>query len=179
MEQRFALAEGRGWLTVREAQGRAVCQAVLPGDDRGLYKCWLRGAGGEALLGTFVPEGGGLALKRTVTVGELTRQGAWPPTGARAGLAFTFSGGEAPPPGWSRERSPGRLLGEPLLAEAAPGPALVRRESWGFQLAYPYEADKPFPLTPIFCFARLERLEGRDYLCFPFRPGGCPRLEQL
>ena len=42
-----------------------------------------------------------------------------------------------------------------------------------------YRPDRPFPLTPLFCFARLERLEGRDYLCFPFRPGGCPRLEDL
>ena len=27
--------------------------------------------------------------------------------------------------------------------------------------------------------ARLERLEGRDYVVFPFRSGGCPRGEEL
>lgn len=179
MEQRFALAEGRGWLNLREEGGRMFCQAQMPDDKTGLYKCWLQGPRGEALLGTFIPEEGGLALTRTLPVGELERQGAWPPCGARAAMVFPFSGGDRLPTGWSMEQEPGRLLGEPLLAAAAPGPALVRREAYGFMLAYPYKADRPFPLTPLFCFARLERLGGRDYLCFPFRPGGCPRLEQL
>ncbi len=179
MERRFSLAEGRGWLTVREEGSRAVCAAQLPDDSKGLYKCWLTGRGGKALLGTFVPQGGVLRLERTLSVGELERQGAWPPEGGQAVLAFSFDGRERAPAGWRREEQPGRLMGEPLLAGSASGPALIRREERGFLLAYPYRPDRPFPLTPLFCFARLERLEGRDYLCFPFRPGGCPRLEDL
>lgn len=179
MERRFSLAEGQGWLTVREEQGRAVCTAQLPNDGRGLYKGWLTGPGGKALLGTFVPQGSALRLERTLSVNELKRQGAWPPEDAQAVLAFSF-GGETPPPrGWTRENAPGRLMGEPLLASAAKGPALVRREEGGFSLAYRYRPDRPFPLTPLFCFARVEELEGSTYLRFPFRPGGCPRLEEL
>ena len=97
----------------------------------------------------------------------------------QAALAFAFGGKEGPPQGWSRVDAPGQLLGEPLLSAAARGPALIRREENGFLLAYRYEPDSPFPLTPLFCFARLMQLNGRDYLCFPFRPGGCPRLEEL
>ena len=179
MEGRFVLAEGRGWLTVREQQGRAVCCAQIPDDQRGLYKCWLVGPTGKALLGTFVPQEGALRLERTLSVSELKRQGAWPPEGGEAALAFTFGGKEGPPQGWSRVDAPGQLLGEPLLSAAARGPALMRREENGFLLAYRYEPDSPFPLTPLFCFARMMRLNGRDYLCFPFRPGGCPRLEEL
>ena len=179
MEERFSLAEGKGRLTVWEENGRAVCKAHFPDDNKGLYKCWLSGPGGKALLGTFVPQGGQLKLERTLSVAELKRQGAWPPQGGEAVLAFSFGGQKGPPKGWQRENAPGRLMGEPLLAAAAPGPALVRQEQNGFSLAYPYGPDKPFPLTPVFCFARLEELDGRPYLCFPFRPGGCPRLEAL
>ena len=179
MEQRFSLAEGRGWLTVREERGRAVCAAQLPDDGKGLYKCWITGSGGKALLGTFVPQGNSLRLERALSVDDLKRQGAWPPEGGRAVLAFSFDGGERVPAGWRREEQPGRLMGEPLLAGSAEGHALIRRDEHGFLLAYPYRPDKPFPLTPLFCFARLERLEGRNYLCFPFRSGGCPRLEDL
>ena len=179
MERRFSLWEGRGWLTVREEQNRAVCAAQLPNDGKGLYKCWLTGAGGKALLGTFVPQGGVLWLERTLTISELERQGAWPPEGGQAVQAFSFDGVEKIPAGWQREDNPGRLMGEPLLAAAARGPALIRLDENGFLLAYLYRKDRPFPLTPLFCFARLETLEGRDYLCFPFRPGGCPRLDDL
>ena len=177
MEGRFPLAEGRGWLAVREEKGRVKCTAQLPNDGKGLYKCWLTGPGGMALLGTFVPQGNSLGLERTLSVDELKRQGAWPPEGGQAVLAFSFGREQPLPRGWVREHAPGRLLGEPLLAQAAGGPALVRREAEGFSLAYPYRPDRPFPLTPLFCFARLEELEGRAYLRFPFKPGGCPRLE--
>lgn len=179
MEERFPLAEGGGWLTVREEKGRVRCQAQLPNDSKGLYKCWLAGPGGMALLGTFVPQEDCLRLERTLSVDELKRQGAWPPEGAQAVLAFSFGGEQPPPRGWVREHAPGRLMGEPLLAQAAGGPALLRQEAAGFSLAYPYRPDRPFPLTPLFCFARLEELEGRPYLRFPFRSGGCPRLEEL
>ena len=76
MEERFSLAEGKGRLTVWEENGRAVCKANLPDDKKGLYKCWLSGPGGKALLGTFVPQGGQLKLERTLSVAELKRQGA-------------------------------------------------------------------------------------------------------
>ncbi len=179
MERRFSLWEGRGWLTVREEQGRAVCTAQLPDDQKGLYKGWLTGAGGRALLGTFVPQNGALRLERTLSLEELKRQGAWPPEGGQVVLAFSFGGETTPPRGWSWENAPGRLMGEPLLASAAGGPALVRREEGGFSLAYRFRPDRPFPLTPLFCFARVEELEGRPYLRFPFRKGGCPRLGEL
>ena len=95
-------------------------------------------------------------------------------------MAFSFSEQRpAVPAGWRCEPDPARLMGEPLLAAAAKGPALICRDERGFLLAYLYRKDRPFPLTPLFCFARLETLEGRDYLCFPFRPGGCPRLDDL
>ena len=179
MEGRYSLGDGRGWLTFREEGGRVSCAAQLPRDEAGLYKGWLVGPSGRALLGTFIPEGAVLQLKRTLTLDELRRQGAWPPQGAEAELTFRFTGkGERSaglPQGWSWEPTPRRLMGEPLLARSAGDTgALLRRGKEGFSLAYPYRPGEPFPLTPLFCFARIEELEGRPYLLFPFRPGGRP-----
>ena len=126
-----------------------------------------------------VPEDGRLKLRRTLSLDELRRQGAWPPTGARAELAFSAGspGGPHPPEGWHWEEAPARRMGEPLLARAAGGGrALYRPEPEGFSLAFPYAETRAFPLTPLFCFARVERMNGEFYAVFPFWSGGCPRL---
>ena len=66
-------------------------------------------------------------------------------------------------------------MGEPLLARAAgERRALYRPEEGGFSLAYPFDPAAPFPLTPLFCFASVQKLGGGWYAVFPFRPGGCP-----
>lgn len=180
--ERFSLDGGRGWLTVQETGGRLSIAAELPDDRRGLYKGWLLGERGRALAGTFVPEGGVLRLRRTLSLDELRRQGAWPVTGGAAELAFAAGavvGGEmpAPPAGWRWERRPAGRMGEPLLARAAGEQrALYRPEEAGFSLAYPYSERRPFPLTPLFCFASVRRLGEGWYAVFPFQPGGCPRL---
>ena len=74
------------------------------------------------------------------------------------------------------EGAPARLLGEPLLARCAQplrGVLLHRRES-GFSLAVPWQAGEEFPLPPLFCFARAERLGGSAYAVFSFTRRGCP-----
>ncbi len=122
--ERFSLAGGQGWLTVEESGGRARCAAELPEDGKGLYKGYLCGTGGRALLGTFLPEDGRLKLRRTLSLDELRRQGAWPPTGARAELAFfrglarrsafprrAGTGRRRRPGEWGNPCWPGRLAG--------------------------------------------------------------------
>ena len=88
MEERYALAEGKGRLTVRAAEGRVACEAMLPDDGRGLYKAYLSGPQGRFPLGALLPEGGTLVLRRTLSVGELERRGVWPPTGGGVELAY-------------------------------------------------------------------------------------------
>ena len=110
MEKRYPLAEGRGWLSVRQNGLRAECEAELPDDGCGLYKLYLRGAGGSYLLGTPMPEGGRLRLRRTVTLDTLCRGQAWPPTGAAAELSFAFKphGGQCTAGGLGLHRRPRR-----------------------------------------------------------------------
>ena len=114
MEERYALAEGKGRLTVRAAEGRVACEAMLPDDGRGLYKAYLSGPQGRFPLGALLPEGGTLVLRRTLSVGELERRGVWPPTGGGVELAYPAQRHPAAPPappGWVREAQPGRRMG--------------------------------------------------------------------
>lgn len=57
MEERYALAEGKGRLTVRAAEGRVACEAMLPDDGRGLYKAYLSGPQGVFRWGRCCPRG--------------------------------------------------------------------------------------------------------------------------
>lgn len=179
MEMQFSLAGGRGWLTVREEGPRACFRAELHDDGRGLYKAYLRGACGRVTLGTLIPEGGTLRLRRTMSIGELRRQGAWPPTGAGAELAFSPRKNAPPvPEGWVREERPARRMADSILSHSAEGArgALFRRTDGGFQLAFPCRDGQEFPLTPLFCLAQMERLGGREYAVYEFDADGCPQL---
>lgn len=175
MEYRFPLG-ARGVLGIREEGPRAVVEARLPDDGRGLYKASLTGAGGRLLLGTLLPERGQLALRRTLSLDQLRRQGVWPPTGGEVVLAFSAAGRADPPPGWQWQPPPLERVSDPLLRRGleALSQVLLRREGEGFALALPWAAGQPFPLTPLFCLARVERLGGRSCLVFAFDRTGWP-----
>lgn len=79
-----------------------------------------------------------------------------------------------PPQEWSWVNCPGRLLAEEslqnLLRETDWG--LVKRDTEGFFLAFPYVGREPFPLPPLFCLSRIETMDGRRYLVFRFSRRG-------
>ena len=178
MEYRFPLGE-RGTLRVIERGPRAVVEARLPDDGRGLYKACLTGAGGRVLLGTLIPQAGGvLTLRRTLSLDQLRRQGAWPPTGGEAVLSFTPQAQGVPPPGWRWVPPPLDRVSDPPLRRALGElrRVLLRREGEGFALALPWTAGCPVPLTPLFCLARPRTWGGRGWLVFSFDGEGWPRL---
>ena len=181
-ELQIAVKKPEGEVRIREEGLRAVISARGADDGGGLYKLHLLGKGGSLLLGTMLPEGGVLRLRRTILVDQLRRQGLWPPTGAEIRLAYAFGQqtgeGTQHPAGWVREDHPARLMWEQLLKEcAAPlKGGLLKREGEGFVLALPWEPGGVFPMTPLFCFASAERMDGRGYAVFRFTARGCPRL---
>lgn len=168
-----------GAVTVRQEGEKAVCQAIHAFDGGGLYKAWLRGKAGERiLLGTLIPEGGALRLRRVMEISALERQGAWPPVGAEIALAYPFAS-EAPlPPEWCWTDCPERLLEDPMLSRCLRGVrrALLRRDMEGFFLAVPWSRHDPFPIPPLFCLSRLEMLSGRRCVIFRFSRQGQPEL---
>ena len=149
MERHYRLTDG-GSLTVRADELRAVAEVRRAEDGRGLYKAYLRGPSGRALLGTLAPEAGELRIRRTLTLDSLKRQGAWPPVGGETELAFHFAA--APPQ----------------------GETLCRAEGAGFALAYPFSCARPFPLPALFCLARTVVLAGERYILYRFGADGWP-----
>ncbi len=180
MEERYALAGGRGWLRVREEGGRAICQAEMEDDHRGLYKVWLLHGERRMLLGAMIPEKGKLRLSRALSLDDLYHRKLWPPSGGAAELTYAARREEIretqPPAGWVRERCPGRLLGDRLLARSAQqlSGVLLKKTRSGFHLALPYASGRAFGLTPLFCFARPATLDGETYMIFSFNEQGCP-----
>lgn len=163
--------DGGGQLDIREDGGFVRCEATRPNDGRGIYKVWVQGNKGEMLLGTLAPEGGGLRLCRRVSRDSLARAGCWPITGGRCTLTFSFQAG-----GWVREAVEPRM-NDSVLRRAARGlSALFQREGDGFRMAVPFDPTKPFGLAPAFCFARVERVDGRLCAVFSFNGQGQPQM---
>ena len=63
-------------------------------------------------LGTLLPEGNVLRLRRTFSVERLRSQGCWPVTGGRVQMTYAFTGqsAAAPPRGWKELDHPETLF---------------------------------------------------------------------
>lgn len=152
----------------------------VPGGGRGLYRGYVLGERGLMDLGTLLPEGNVLRLRRTFPVERLCSQGCWPVTGGRVQMTYAFTGqpAAAPPRGWKELDHPETLFPQdPVLAQAARAGGrgmLCRRQDETFCLAYPWDPRRPFPLTPAFCLARVKLLRGQPHVIFRFRPEGVP-----
>lgn len=148
---------------ITEQGPRVIVEAWRKDDGEGLYKAYLAGPGGRCLLGTLMPEGGRLFLRRTLSIDSLRRQGIWPILRVEEELACSF-----------RERAPEIDWQDEVLRDSARRLPrhTARREGEGFSLSFPFDPRAPFPLTPAFCFARVE--SGR--LIFSFQKGGTPYI---
>lgn len=82
----------QGWLLCRETGGRAELTMEVPGGSRGLYRGYVLGERGLMDLGTLLPEGNVLRLRRTFPVERLRSQGCWPVTGGRVQMTYAFTG---------------------------------------------------------------------------------------
>ena len=133
----------------------------LPGE--GLWCAWAVGDLGELRLGILEPVGDLASIRRRFSArltdplgrlqwGEIrpacpAETGAWTPLTAPEALFRV--------PGLRRElgRTPG---------------VLIRDRGDRRDVAVPYDPARPFPLTALFCFARICRIGGRDYAVFSF-----------
>ena len=85
-----------------------------------------------------------------------------------------------PGEGWARSAAPAGC--DPVVDQALRRArcGYLRRESdGGFSLAYPLSCRSPFPLPPLFCFARARSMGGRGWWVFSFDSAGTPRLAQV
>ena len=65
---------------------------------------------------------------------------------------------------------PEQLLSNPFFSHMLHGLSgvLLRREGDRRLIAIPWDAEKPFPMTPLFCFAKICRMESISYVIFAF-----------
>ena len=181
MAQRLEL-EGGGYLELRQ-EGAQVHLSVWRGmDGAGLYKAWLRGSGPDFLLGTLMPEGGCLKLQRTLSLDTLKRVGCWPISSGKTAMSFHFTdpANKSFSSRWHWEHRPSARFSDPLLAESAAswGSMLLRDVEQGFQLAALFDPKRPFPITMLFCLARVSQVDGQPHVVFTFHSDGTPRQIQ-
>lgn len=133
----------------------------LPGE--GLWCAWAVGDLGELRLGILEPVGDLASIRRrfsarlTDPLGRLQWGEIRPACPAETGAWTPLTAPEA------LFRAPGlrRELGR------TPG-VLIRDRGDRRDVAVPYDPARPFPLTSLFCFARICRIGGRDYAVFAF-----------
>ena len=194
MEQRFPVEGGQ--LVCRPSGGQfgAVdVRLVIRPTVRGLYRGYLLGPSGRMELGTLMPEGETLALRRCLSLERLREKGCWPPTGGEAVLSYAFGTGDAnqanpPAPSghskrpWRKTQQLGWLFPhDPLLAREAEQLGtgyLCRCPGGAFCLAFPWRGGGAFPLTPVFCFGQVRGLFGQAHTVFHFRADGHPALPE-
>ena len=133
----------------------------LPGE--GIWCAWAVGDLGELRLGILEPVGDLASIRRrfsarlTDPLGRLQWGEIRPACPAETGAWTPLTAPEA------LFRAPGlrRELGR------TPG-VLIRDRGDRRDVAVPYDPARPFPLTALFCFARICRIGGRDYAVFAF-----------
>lgn len=159
------LMEGRaaGELTAEREGLYTWFSARCPLPGEGLWCAWAVGDRGELRLGVLEPEGTQGVIRRRFS-GRLT---------APLGRVLR---GEARPAGageredWVPAPAPDQLFRAPWLRQRLSGTrgALTRQAGSVRQLALPYDRERPFPLTTLFCFAQLRRIGGAFYAVYAF-----------
>lgn len=169
----FAM-DGGGRLRVWEDAGRVFFRAERKLDREGLYKVWIRGDGGEMLLGTLVPEGEHLALGRTVWPMELRQCGCWPVKGVKCVMAFRFHSSSGD--GWRWEDHPERFVDRETARVGEWRRMLVYKGKDELYLACPFRNHTPIPLNTLFCLAKPKTIRGELCLLWRFDSEGKPCL---
>lgn len=129
----------------------------------GLWCAWAVGDRGELRLGVLEPAGNQGTIRRrfsgqlTAPLGRLLR-GEIRPAGVRE------------PESWEPLPTPESLFRAPWLRQRLKGVqgALTRKTADIRYLALPYDKGKPFPLTTLFCFARLRKIGPSFYVVYSF-----------
>lgn len=153
--------------SVNEQNGKLTVSVTHPADDRGLYRAYAVGPGGNrCLLGALTPNGPRLTLRRTLSADTLKQRGCYPIASVETVLFHSFSAAPTPP-------FPDDIL---RAAFACASGGRYQNTSDGFTLTFPYASDAPFPMLPIFCFAQVFRLDRRLWVRYAFDKEGNPQL---
>jgi len=130
--------------------------------DEKLWCAWVVGERCELRLGVLEPEKGRGVISRRFSGGDTAALG-------RVLRCELRRAGETPQK-WTAVGDPAGLFHAAWLRSRLSGMqgALTCRMGKTRLLALPWEKRQPFPLTPLFCFAKLRCIGSRYYLVFAF-----------
>lgn len=136
-----------------------TARCPLPEGGEPLWCAWAVGDRGELRLGVLEPQGDRIGTIRRRFSRQMTA-----PLG-RVLRGELRPAGQKEPEYWEEAPVPERLFRARWLRQRLRGVqrGLIRTAGGGVrELALPYDPQKPFPLTTLFCFARLRTIgEGR------------------
>ena len=150
-----------GEVTVEQAglYLRLCARAVLP---EGVWCVWLTGEQGEFRLGIPEPRDGVCVIRRQVSARTAAAAGKLMRGEVRRVLRRSSD--------WERISCPAALFQTDWLRRRLKscGEARIQRRTGRLLLAIPCCAGAPFLLEPLFCFARICGIDGRDFAVFAF-----------
>ena len=159
-----------GEAALREDGARVEIYASVPDPGDGLYRAVLMGDRGELSLGVMESQDGMLTLRRRPKLSEVSCVGGG--RYIRVGCAFAFGNKRV----WTGTDEPAQFVCDEFLRQrlALQPYAWWRRSGKKLFLALPLKTDAPFPLDALFCFARVERVEGEACAVYEFDECGKP-----
>lgn len=141
-----------GTMTVTAAGEDHLFEVICHPPEPGLWRAWVQGEGQRLALGLL--EGGRLRRR-------FSRRITGPLGAHRWAGAESCAARDSP---WPARRAGG-------LPPALPPGSLCRREGRRVRLAAPYDREGPFPLTELFCLARIRAMDGGLWAEYRFEDG--------
>jgi len=166
----FCRSSCQGEATLERRDGRAEIEVSMKDPADGLYRAVLTGERGQLPLGVMEPHHGVLLLRRKPYLRDVERLGAL--RDVQVSRSFAFRRSET----WKKTDRPAELVRSDFLKKRLGQyhVALWKKNGDSLCLALPLTDDTPFPLESLFCFARLESLDGRRCVVYTFNSEETP-----
>ena len=160
----------RGEATMEQSEGRVEIRVAMDDPADGLYRATLVGTRGQMALGIMESQKESLILRRRPWLRDVERLGEV--QRVQVNCAFPFRGKCV----WQEAEQPSKLVDHVFLKErlASLSRAWWRREGGKLFLALPLEKEEPFPLEALFCFGKIDCVEGRRCVVYAFDSNGMP-----
>lgn len=160
----FCRDKCRGEATVERKEGRSEIAVSMEDPADGLYRAVLVGERGQLPLGVMEPHHGTLILRRRPYLRDVEQLGIL--RSIQVSRSFAFRRPEA----WKRTDRPMDLVSSGFLKErlGQHRTAWWKKSEGTLRLALPVDEGEPFPVEALFCFARIEWVDGRRCAVYTF-----------
>lgn len=162
--QVFCRNDCQGNANVERKDGRAEINVSMTDPADGLYRATLTGEHGTLPLGVMEPHHGVLLLRRRPYLRDVECLGKL--KNVQVSRSFSFHRSEV----WKTADHTSELVRSDFLKKRLGQCHSIRWKKNGDSLclALPLSEDAPFPLEALFCFARIEFVEGRRCAVYTF-----------